>query len=242
MSRQDSTIIENVKVLMLKGAKGEKGEPGDAYDDTDIRNLINSQNATIADLEELVTDYDVTMLVQNIAALEEGTNGASTHEYNVGDWFIYDSQLYEAITNIAIGDILEVGENIKATTIAEILDNLETTIEGLETETEGLATDINTMENTLEELAKEQFDMYYGLENKTMNYTEDEDGLITDITETSSDAVITTTFRANGDTTMVTTTIEPTLGEYDYTRTIVIEEVASGQTITESYIRTPKGD
>ena len=240
MSIQDSKIIENVKVLMLKGAKGEKGEPGEAYDDTEIRNLIRSQNATIADLEALVTDYDVSILARNIAAVEEGTNGASTHAYNAGDWFIYDSQLYEALTNIAIGDTLEVGTNIKTTTISEVLGALGTAIEDVETTAGGLAADINTMEEALEEVAREQFEMYFGLAGKEMAYTEDANGIITEITETSSNAEIATTFATNGNTTTITTTIEPTTGEYDYMQTITITEETGGQAITQNYTRIPK--
>lgn len=235
MSKHDSTTIENVKILMLKGEKGEQGEQGEAYDDTDIRNLIRSQNATIADLEELVTNYDVTMLVQDIAILEDSPNGTASRVYSVGNLFIYDSQLYEAIADIAIGDTLEVGVNIEAATIADILEILKATIENV-------TPDIQTLENTVEEIAKEQFDLYYGLENKTMDYTEDEDGLITSITETSSDAVMTTTFTTSGATTMITTTIAPILGEYDYLKTIVITEVSGGQTITENYTRIAKED
>lgn len=233
MSRHDSTATENVKVLMLKGAKGEPGAPGASYDDTDIRNLIRSQNATIADLEELVTNFDVTILVQDMAAVESGPNGAATRAYSTGDLFIWGSQLYEATDNISIGDILEEDVNIQATTFANKLEDLETAIEDF-------TPDTSAIENALDELTKEQFNMYYGLENKTMDYTEDGNGLITGIVETSSDAVITTAFTTNGATTIITTTIVPTEGEYDYTRTFVIEEVSNGQTITESYIRTAK--
>ena len=216
MSKHDSTVLENVKVLMLKG---EKGAPGETYDDTEIRNLISSQNATIADLEDLVNSYDGTMILRDLATLEDSPNGDSTHAYNAGDWLIYESQLYETTTSIAIGDILEEGVNLEAVTVAEVLEDFQT---------------------RLDNVIEEQFKMYYGLESKTSNYTEDANGLITGIVETKSDAVATTAFTTSGATTTITTTIVPTQGEYDYTKTTVITEVSGGQTITESYTRTAK--
>lgn len=227
MSRHDSTIIEDVKVLMLKGAKGD---PGETYDDTEIRNLIRSQNATIADLEDLVNSYDGTMILRDLATLEDSPNGDSTHAYSAGDWLIYESQLYETTTSIAIGDILEEGVNLEAVTVAEVLENFQTMLDNA----------LTNMEDTLENMAEEQFKMYYGLESKTSNYTEDANGLITGIVETKSEAVATTTFATSGATTTITTTIVPTQGEYDYTKTTVITEVTNGQTITESYTRIAK--
>lgn len=227
MSRHDSTNIENVKVLMLKGAKGD---PGETYDDTEIRNLIRSQNATIADLAELVNSYDGTMILRDLATVEDSPNGDSTHAYSEGEWLIYESQLYETTTSIAIGDLLEEGVNIKAVTVAEVLENFQIMLDNA----------LTNMEDSLENLAEEQFKMYYGLESKTSNYTEDANGLITGIVETKSDAVATTTFTTSGATTTITTTIVPTQGEYDYTKTTVIVEVSGGQTITESYTRTAK--
>lgn len=230
MSRHDSTIIENVKVLMLKG---EKGSPGESYDDTEIRNLLRTQSATISNLEELVLDYDVSILARDMAVLESSENGKATRAYSVGDLFIYNSQLYKATTNIALEDTLTAGVNIQATTIAEKLENVDTAIEGF-------TNDISDIENTLEEVVEEQFNMYYGLESKTSSYTKDANGLITGIVETKSDAVATTTFTTSGSITTITTTIEPTQGEYDYTKTTVITETSSGDTITESYTRTEK--
>ena len=227
MSRHDSTTIENVKVLMLKG---EKGAPGETYDDTEIRNLIRSQNATIADLEELVNSYDGTMILRDIATLEDSPNGDSTHAYSAGDWLIYESQLYETTTSIAIGDLLEEGVNLQAVTVAEVLENFQTMLDNA----------LSNMEDTLENMAEEQFNMYYGLMSKTTAINKNSDGDLTSIVETSADAVATSTFSTSGTTTTITTALIPTEGDYNYTKTTVIAEVTNGYTVTESYTRTAK--
>ena len=41
MSRQDSTKIEDVKVMLLKGDKGDKGDG--SYDDTELRTAIETE-------------------------------------------------------------------------------------------------------------------------------------------------------------------------------------------------------
>ena len=192
--------------------KGQKGDAGETYDDTEIRNLIRGQNAAISDLADLVNSFDGLAILEDMATVEDSPNGESTHAYNEGDWLIYNSQLYKATTSIAIGNTLEEGVNLEAITIGEVLNTV----------------------------AREQFNMLYGLINKTSSYTEDANGIITGIVETSTDAVATTTFARSGTTTTITTTIVPTQGEYDYTKTTVIVEVSGGQTITESYTRTAK--
>lgn len=227
MSKHDSTVIEDVKVVMLKG---ERGAPGETYDDTEIRNLIRSQNATIEDLEDLVNSYDGTMILRDLATLEDSPNGDSTHAYNAGDWLIYESQLYETTTSIAIGDLLEEGVNLRAVTVAEVLENFQTMLNNA----------LTNIEDTLEDFAKEQFEMFYGLVNKVSNYSDDGWGNLTSVVETSSDAVATSTFVVSGTTITITTTVEPTTGDYNYIKTTIIEEITNGHTITESYTMTQK--
>lgn len=220
MSRHDSTNIENVKVLMLKGAKGD---PGETYDDTEIRNLIRSQNATIADLAELVNSYDGTMILRDLATLEDSPNGDSTHAYSIGDYLIYESQFYRVIDEIAIGDELIEDTNIESSTVDEALKNLKLSID-----------------QELELLAQKEFKMFYELVNRTTAINKDGNGDITSIVETSSDAVATSTFVTSGTTTTITTALVPTQGDYDYTKQTVIAESVSGYTITENYTITAK--
>lgn len=215
MSRQNSTIIENVKIVMLKG---EKGDAGATYDDTDIRNLIRSQNAVISDLVELVNSYDGTLIMQDFATLEESAE--ASHAYLVGDYLMYESQFYRVISNIAIGDTLTEGTNIVATTIDEELNNLQNEI--------------------LEYVAMEQFKMFYNLADKSTVIEKDNNGDLISIVETTNYAVATSTFATSGTTTTITTTIVPTIGEYNYVKTSVIDEVGNETTITESYIVTSK--
>lgn len=207
MSRQDPTIISNLEILLLKGDKGDTGE---SYDDTELRNEIRSQNARIDDLEALVNSFDGTMILEDMATLEQ--TSTSTHDYDVGDYLIYNSQFYRVTASISIGDTIAEGTNVTPATVAEALDLM----------------------------AEKQFNAIYGLDNKTTVINKDASGNVTSIVETNAEAVCTTTFSTSGTTTTVTTTIVPTSGSYDYTKTAVIETVSAGIQITESYSTTPK--
>ena len=88
--RGDTTRLENVKILMLKGEKGDKGENGEgAYDDTEIRTLIldEIQNRIDADanIESSKADrLTVDALSSNKVDKVSG-KGLSTNDYTNAD-------------------------------------------------------------------------------------------------------------------------------------------------------------
>lgn len=204
MSKQDATKPENIKIMLLKGQKGDAGE---TYDDTEIRNLIRGQNAAISDLADLVNSFDGLAILRDIATVENEINEESTHNYEIGEYLVFNSQLYQVTQTIQIGDELEENINITATNVGDVLENL----------------------------AKKQFDILYETTNKTTVTTKDGNGNIITIVETDSNAVATSTFVTSGSITTITTTIVPVRGEYNYVKTTTIENTSTTRTITESY-------
>lgn len=206
MSNNNHRVVETIKVLMLKGDKGDTGE---VYDDTEIRELISSQNAKIQDLEDLVNSFDGTAIFEDFATLEEGNE--ATHEYDVGDYLVNQSQLYRVINAIAVHDNIVVGENVETTTVA---------IE-------------------FAKIAQKQFELFNQIVNKNTVITRNNSGDITSIVETTDDAVATTTLSVvtdgQGETTTLTTTIVPVKGAYNYVKTTVIAINAITIEIDERY-------
>ena len=92
----------------------------------------------------------------------------------------------------------------------------------------------------MEHVAQLTFERYYSLVNKNVNVNKDSNGNVTSIVETTDEAVCTTTFSKTNTSTTITTVCVPADGFYDYTKTVLIETVATGIKITESYTRNAK--
>ena len=103
--------------------------------------------------------------------------------------------------------------------------------------TEDAAGSLQTQMNTI---AQREFERFYGMANKitVVNKT---DGVTTDIVETTDEAVSTTVF-AVSDTggKLITTTCIPTSGNYDYVKTVSIENVEGNVQIIESFTTVVK--
>ena len=90
--RGDTTRLENVKVLMLKGEKGDKGDPGSgSYDDTEIRAEIASAEADITALQNTVTPMEtnynnlVAETASNTNAIGSIQSQQTTNTGNISD-------------------------------------------------------------------------------------------------------------------------------------------------------------
>ncbi len=104
-----------------------------------------------------------------------------------------------------------------------------------------LSTDAaGNLQNEIDGLNKKEFELAYGLVNGTTNIVKNVYGKTTQIVETSTEAVCTTTFVKNGTTRTITTKVVPASGEYNYISTAVIEKVSTGRKITESYTKEAK--
>lgn len=156
--------------------------------------------------------------LENLATVEEGSTASKA--YAVGEHVIYNGLYYIVTAPIASGGTFTVGTNIEREAIGDEITELNTEISNL---------------------AEQGFNRYYGLITKTTAINKDTSGVVTNIVETSSEAVATTTFSTSGSTKTITTQIVPTSGDYNYTKTATITSGSSGVSISETYTRTAKG-
>lgn len=87
---------------------------------------------------------------------------------------------------------------------------------------------------------QKEFERYYSLVNRVVDINKNASGDTSSIVETTDEAVCTTTFAKTDAGTTITTVCVPVEGFYVYTKTVLIETVATGTKITESYTKTTK--
>lgn len=79
---------------------------------TGLTNLTNTVNDNEADAQDMITAYN------------EAT-ATSTHEYSVGDYFIYNDVLYKAILAISVGDTIVPDTNCTTTNVTTEIAELK---------------------------------------------------------------------------------------------------------------------
>jgi hypothetical protein len=99
---------------------------------------------------------------------------------------------------------------------------------------------VGNLQTQMSDIAQREFERFYGMANKTtvVNKT---NGVTMNIVETTDEAVSTTVF-ATSDTggKLITTTCVPTSGNYDYVKTVSIENLESGIRIVETFATVAK--
>ncbi len=98
---------------------------------------------------------------------------------------------------------------------------------------------IGTLQLSIEAEAQASFERYYSIANQVTNIVKDSSGKVSTITQTSTEAVATTTFDRGTDTTTITCVVVPEEGSYNYTNTTVIAK-GDTTTITSSYVKSIK--
>lgn len=96
------------------------------------------------------------------------------------------------------------------------------------------------LQNQVNEIVEREFNRYYGLVNKVVEINKGADGNLINIVETTDEMVSTTTFETTDTGKVITTACVPVEGNYDYTKTVTIEQLDTGTRISESYIQTAK--
>lgn len=95
------------------------GQTGAVTVDTDWGNI----GGDIDDQTDLKNRLDAKINTSNVATIE--SSSTASNAYKVGDYLVYNGQLYEAITSIVVGETLIVDTNIQATTVGEELSELK---------------------------------------------------------------------------------------------------------------------
>lgn len=95
------------------------GQTGAVNVDTDWGDIGGS----IDDQTDLKNRLDAKVNASNVATIE--SSSTASNAYEVGDYLVYNGQLYEAITSIVVGETLIVGTNIESTTVGEELSELK---------------------------------------------------------------------------------------------------------------------
>lgn len=98
---------------------------------------------------------------------------------------------------------------------------------------------IGNLQRQLEELTKREFERFYGMSNKTTTVNKS-NGATISIVEVTNEATSTTTFSKSSSGTTITTTCIPTVGNYNYTKTVTIKDTSNGKQIVESFTSSPK--
>ena len=78
---------------------------------------------TLSNQTDLQTAIDSKINTSNVAIIE--SSSTASNAYSSGDFLVYGGQLYEVISDIAIGEMLTPGTNIYSTTVANELFSLK---------------------------------------------------------------------------------------------------------------------
>lgn len=97
----------------LSTAEKNNGTVYYIYDSDDA--VFDAEDVGLAD------GGNVQTLAGSVATIE---TSPATGTHAVGDYIVWNGQLYEVITTIAVGETLTVGTNITATTVGEELSSL----------------------------------------------------------------------------------------------------------------------
>ena len=90
------------------------------------------------------------------------------------------------------------------------------------------------LQNQMNAISQREFERFYGMANKTTVINK-ENGVTTSIVETTDEAVSTTVFEVTDMGKVITTNCIPTSGNYDYIKTVTMEDVPEGKQIIESF-------
>ena len=117
-------------------------------------------------------------------------------------------------------------------------DDFDDWYEHLQTELSGDVA--GNLQNQIDDLAELNFKQFYGIEAKTTVINKNASGVVSSIVETTDDAVASTQFSTENGSTVITTLLVPTAGQWQYTKTTTITNMSSGTTIVDAYTRGPK--
>ena len=96
------------------------------------------------------------------------------------------------------------------------------------------------LQNQIDDEVMLSFKRYYELINKTTTINKDAYGNVTSILEVSSEAQCATTFSENLGSKVITTTVIPEEGEWQYVKTTTITYNDASTSISETYTKGPK--
>ena len=90
----------------------------------DVLEDINTINGTIQIINDNIStiENNITTIQNNFADSE---TSPSTHSYSVGQYLVYNRQLYKVKTAISVGENLVVGTNIETTSVGDELTTIE---------------------------------------------------------------------------------------------------------------------
>lgn len=111
---------------------------------TNEPNHIASDAAVYAECQKLEAADD--HFREDLASVEEAATSALV--YSAGDYLMYQDQLYKAITNIAVGDPLVSGTNIRPVTVGEEMADLAASGASNTTAISQYAADMASVETT----------------------------------------------------------------------------------------------
>lgn len=95
------------------------------------------------------------------------------------------------------------------------------------------------LQNQMNAISQREFERFYGMANKTTVINKS-NGVTTSIVETTDEAVSTTVFEVTDAGKVITTSCIPTSGNYDYIKTVTMEDVPEGKQIVESFTTVAK--
>lgn len=101
--------------------------------------------------------------------------------------------------------------------------------------------DIGQLVTMIQKVSEREFMHYYELVNQETNINRDASGKTISIVTTSDEGSSTTTFPDYDNGKKIVTEVIPAEGLWNYTKTTIIADVATGKKVTESYVRVSKG-